>query len=178
MGGLVARSACHVAETNGLAWRQTLRKLVCLGTPHHGSPVERGGSLIHGLIGISRYSAPIARLAQIRSAGVTDMRFGYVSDEHWQGQDRFARAADCRRELALPAGVECFAMAATTAKESRDKLPGDGLVPVESALGRHEQPELTLQFPEAHTWVALGTGHLDVLHRPEVYNKLQEWFST
>jgi len=178
MGGLVARSACHVAETDGLAWRQSLRKLVCLGTPHHGSPVERGGSLIHSLIGISRYSAPIARLAQIRSAGVTDMRFGYISDEHWHGQDRFERAADRRRELALPTGVECFAMAASTAKETRDKLPGDGLVPVDSALGRHTQPGLTLNFPEANTWIALSTSHLDLLHQPAVYDKLKTWLSS
>jgi pimeloyl-ACP methyl ester carboxylesterase len=177
MGGLVARSACHVAETNGLGWRPLLRKLVCLGTPHHGSPVERGGSLVHALIGISRYSAPIARLAQIRSAGVTDLRFGYVSEEHWQGSDRFARGKDQRRALALPAGVDCFAMAASVASDPRASLPGDGLVPVDSALGRHAQPELTLQFPEAHTWVALGTGHLDLLDRPSVYQKLEEWLA-
>jgi pimeloyl-ACP methyl ester carboxylesterase len=34
MGGLVARSAIHVAETAGHAWRGKLRKLVCLATPH------------------------------------------------------------------------------------------------------------------------------------------------
>jgi len=35
MGGLVARSACHSAEAQGLLWLQHLSALVCLGTPHH-----------------------------------------------------------------------------------------------------------------------------------------------
>src|SRR5262249_46991300 len=42
MGGLVARSACYIAETDGLSWRRRLASLVCLGSPHHGAPLERG----------------------------------------------------------------------------------------------------------------------------------------
>src|SRR5205809_789367 len=34
MGGLVARSACHVAEQAGHRWRQRLASMVFLGTPH------------------------------------------------------------------------------------------------------------------------------------------------
>ena len=62
MGGLVARSACHHAEVVGLNWPATLRRLVCLGTPHHGAPLERGGQLIDSLLGKSPYLAPFARL--------------------------------------------------------------------------------------------------------------------
>ena len=47
MGGLVARSACHHGLAAGPTWPKVLRKLVFLGTPHHGSPLERGG---HGLV--------------------------------------------------------------------------------------------------------------------------------
>jgi pimeloyl-ACP methyl ester carboxylesterase len=177
MGGLVARSACHVAETDSLSWRTKLRRLVCLGTPHHGSPLERGGSVLHGLLEVVAYSAPLARLAQIRSAGVTDLRYGNVLDEQWEGRDRFARGEDTRRPLPLPAGVDCYAVAGSTAKTMGDKLPGDGLVPVESALGRHEKPGMTLAFPEAHQWIALGTNHLDLLNRAEVYAKLREWIA-
>ena len=76
MGGLVARSACHAAETGNQAWRDKLTAIVFLGTPHHGSPLERGGNWIDVLLGVSRYSAPLARLGKIRSAGVTDLRYG------------------------------------------------------------------------------------------------------
>ena len=65
MGGLVARSACHVGETAAHAWRSKLRKLVCLGSPHHGAPLERGGHWVDLFLSASRYSAPLARLGKI-----------------------------------------------------------------------------------------------------------------
>ena len=177
MGGLVARSACHYAEAAAHHWRPRLDKLVCLGSPHHGAPLERGGNWIDLLLGVSRYSAPLARLGKIRSAGVTDMRFGFVLDEHWEGRERFAHGGDPRRTLKLPEGVECYAIAASTAPGPRRKLTGDGLVSVDSALGRHRKPELTLAFPEAHQWISFGTGHLDLLSRPEVYDTIRRWLS-
>lgn len=178
MGGLVARSACHAADAAGHAWRAKLSRFVCLGTPHHGAPLERGGNWIELLLGISRYSAPLGKLGRLRSAGVTDMRFGNVLEEHWEGRDRFAHAGDPRRALALPEGVACYAIAGTTAAAEADgKLPGDGLVPVDSALGLHEKSELTLAFPEDHRWIAFGTGHLDLLDRAEVYATLRRWLS-
>jgi hypothetical protein len=178
MGGLVSRSACHHGEAAGHAWRRKLRALFCLGSPHHGAPLERGGHWVDLLLGVSRYSAPLARLGRFRSAGVTDMRFGYVLDEHWEGRDRFAYARDDRTRLDLPEGVGCYAIAATRAPRGAARRLGDGLVPVDSALGRHSRPQLALGFPEAHQWVAHGMGHFDLLGRPEVYAKVRSWLSS
>ncbi|HEX9103989.1 MAG TPA: alpha/beta hydrolase [Polyangia bacterium] len=175
MGGLVARSACAVGEAAGHRWRRRLGALVCLGAPHHGALLERGGNWIDRSLGVSRYSAPLARLGRIRSAGVTDLRHGNVRDEDWQGHDRFAHGHDLRRPLALPDGVACYAIAATTATRPAARLPGDGLVTVDSALGRHADPARTLAFPEAHQWIGFGMGHLDLLGRPEVYATLRGW---
>ena len=177
MGGLVARSACHYGGLGGHRWRRTLRKLICLGSPHHGAPLERGGNWIDTMLVVSRYSAPLARLGQIRSAGVTDMRFGNVRDEDWQGRGRFERGTDRRVPLPLPAGVECYAIAATSAPTPRAKLPSDGIVPVESALGRCERSDLALAFPDSHRWIAFGAGHLDLLDRPDVYATLRSWLA-
>jgi pimeloyl-ACP methyl ester carboxylesterase len=167
MGGLVARSACHYAEEAGLAWRDRLRALVCVGTPNLGAPLERIGHLVQLLGGVSRYSAPIAKLGRLRSAGVTDMRFGNVVDEHWVGRDRFGDRGGDRRAVPLPENVACFALAGTTAKAPKDrkKLPGDGLVPVASALG---------SFPKENVAIAHGVGHLDLLGAG-VYPILLEW---
>ena len=175
MGGLVARSACHYAEAAGHHWRPKLDKLVCLGSPHHGAPLERGGNWFELLLNSTRYSAPLSQLGRIRSAGVTDMRFGLVLDEHWEGTERFASPRDPRRTLKLPDGVECYAIAATTAPGPRDRLPGDGLVSVDSALGRHRKPELTLAFPETHQWIGFGMSHFELLNRAEVYRTLRRW---
>jgi pimeloyl-ACP methyl ester carboxylesterase len=177
MGGLVSRSACHAGETAGHRWRRQLRALVCLGSPHHGTVLERGGNWIDVLLGVSRYSAPFARLGKLRSAGVTDMRFGNVLDEHWEGRDRFAPGRDARSALPLPDGVACYAVAATSATQPAARLPGDGLVSVDSALGRHARPELALAFPADHQFIGFGMGHLDLLGRPEVYDTLRTWLS-
>jgi hypothetical protein len=159
-------------------WRDKLAKVVFLGTPHHGAPLERGGNWVETLLGVSRYSAPLAHLGKVRSAGITDMRFGNVTDEDWAGRDRFARGGDTRAELKLPARVDCYAIAGTTARGGAKDYFGDGLVPVESALGRHPRAELTLAFPGAHQWIANGVGHLHLLQRPEVYDKIRSWLSS
>ena len=93
MGGLVARSACHHGQQAGHAWPKSLRKLVFLGTPHHGAPLERGGHGLDLVMDLSPYSMPFTRLSKARSAGITDLRHGVISSR----EDM--RAAAFRREM-------------------------------------------------------------------------------
>jgi len=175
MGGLVARSACLTGEARGHLWRTRLRSLVTLGCPHHGAPLERGGNWAESLLGLSRYSAPIGRLGRLRSAGVTDLRYGNLVDSDWQGRNRFALAGDPRAVIGLPQGVACFAVAGSTSTAASGKLAGDGLVPVDSALGRHADPARTLDFGDEHCFVAFGTRHLELLDSQVVYAQLRRW---
>jgi len=180
MGGLVARSACHYGALAGHDWRRRLDKLVFIGTPHHGAPLERGGNWVDVLLGATRYSAPLARLGKIRSAGITDLRFGNLVDEDWNQRDRFARSRDRRVPVPLPDGVACYDIAATTGKAAgdlADRLIGDGIVPLASALGQHANPRLALSFDASRQWVAYGTNHLDLLSRREVYAQLKRWLA-
>jgi hypothetical protein len=175
MGGLVSRSACRAGEQAGHSWRRALDAIVFLGTPHHGAPLERGGAWLQHLVGISRYSAPLAALGRLRSAGVTDLRHGDVLDADWRGRDRFHPSRREREQLPLPDGVRCFAVAGTTSARGARRLLGDGLVPVRSALGQHDDPSLDLGFPDERTWIAYGTGHIALLDRPEVYARVLAW---
>jgi hypothetical protein len=177
MGGLVARSACHYGALASHAWLRQLGSLVFLGTPHHGAPMERGGNWIDTLLEISPYTAPFARLGKVRSAGITDLRYGNLADEDWHGRDRFARG-DRRRFVPLPDRVRCFAIGATAAEKplrGHRKLPGDGLVPLASALGRHDNPALDLAIPKSRQWIAHDCGHLDLLDRADVYRRIRGW---
>ncbi len=175
MGGLVTRAACHLAEKKGHAWRRAVESVVFLGTPHQGAPLERGGNWLEALFGVSRMSAPLARLAQLRSAGVTDLRYGLFLEEHWKGHDRFALEHDPRCAQSLPDGVACFAVAASTSAQGTENPLGDGLVPVASALGRHDDPKLHLGFGEAHQRLVFGLNHLDLLSDSDVGRHLVDW---
>ena len=177
MGGLVSRSACHAGETANRRWRSKLRAMIFLGTPHHGSPLEQSGSWAEVLLGVSRYSAPFLRLGRVRSAGITDLRFGNVLDDHWQGRDRFGFAPDSRLPVPLPPDVACYAIAGSASRRAVGRLSSDGLVSVSSALGLHPDPNLALSFPEARTWIAGGMSHLDLLHHPDVYGTMRSWLS-
>src|SRR5215218_8297018 len=137
MGGLISRSALHYAASAGHEWPRRLRKIVFLGTPHHGAALERGGNGVDAILEALPYAARFARLGKIRSAGITDLRYGNLLDEDWEKRDRFEPARDDRRAVPLPADVECYAMAATTGKKTgdlNDRFLGDGLVSVSSAM--------------------------------------------
>ena len=140
--------------------------------------MERGGHWIDIALGASPYTAPLSRLGRIRSAGITDLRYTCLLDEDWHGRDRFARSAGHHAAVPLPENVPCFAVAATTGKQVgdlKDRLIGDGLVPLASALGCHAESDRNLMFPQDRQWIAFETGHLDLLDRSEVYAQLRRW---
>ena len=178
MGGLVARSAFHYAAEAGHGWPGLDAALVTLGSPHHGAPLERLGSLVDTFLDATRYTAPLAAIGQARSAGVTDLRFGNVVDEDWAGRDRFEPPTDARRPTPLPPGVACYLVAATTGDGRgglRDRTVGDGLVPLASALGRH--PAHDLGVPPERQWVAVGRTHFDLLWDDAVTARLAAWLA-
>jgi len=180
MGGLVARSACQHAAEQRHAWLASLRKLVFLGTPHHGAPLERGGRLVDGALGLSPYVRPFARLGKARSAGITDLRYGNLRDADWQGRDRHAQRRDDRLPTPLPRGVAAFAVAATLAERPgrlHRAVIGDGLVPLASALGEHRDPALALDIPAQRRGVVAACAHLDLLCHDEVHTALRDWLA-
>lgn len=174
MGGLVTRSACHYGAAAGHGWLNALTRLVFLGTPHHGAPLERAGNRANLLVGISPYSAPLTRLGMIRSAGIRDLRFGNLLDEDWQSHDHSHRH-DPRQVVALPDGVACFVVAASKRQQAGPRQPGDGLVPVRSALGQHKDSALSLPISEEHQALVYGTDHFDLLSSQVVFQTLLGW---
>jgi pimeloyl-ACP methyl ester carboxylesterase len=177
MGGLIARSAYHYGTVAGHKWPRQLRKIIFIGTPHHGTPLERLGSLVMGALELSPYTNAFARLGKIRSAGITDLRYGNLLDDDWYGRDRFEHSGDLRRPMPLPEGVQCYAIAATVEKTVGldGGFRGDGIVPVDSALGRHEDPVMRLSFAESRKWVGHDMNHFDLLSKPAVYAHIKRW---
>ena len=173
----MSRSAYHYGMMAGHVWPQHLRKLIFLGTPHHGALLERGGNWVNVCLGLNPYTSPFARLGNIRSAGITDLRYGNLLDEDWQGFDRFEHTGDVRHPVPLPEEVLCYAIAGNIGKKP-DALFGDGMVPVNSALGRYEDPRLTLSFAASRQWVGYGMNHWNLLDRPAVYKQIRRWVAS
>jgi len=160
MGGLVARCAIESARAAGHRWPSNLTDIVFLGTPHHGAPLERAGHWIDLTLSNTPYAAPFARLSKVRSAGITDLRSGI--------------------DLPLPKGVRCCAIAGLLGEEEgalKGRLLGDGLVPLDSALGRSAVVARQLAFADDRRFIARGVNHMQLLSRLEVCVQLRKWLS-
>lgn len=178
MGGLVSRSAVHYGQEQQKSWTKHLKKIIFLGTPHHGARLEQAGNYLDVVLEAVPYAKPFARLGKIRSAGVTDLRYGNLVDEDWQDNDRFEMQGDQRRNIPLPEQVACYCIAAIFGKAMdtvSTRLLGDKLVDVKSALGKHKNPNKNLQVKTENTWIAYETSHLDLLNKPTVYSRIKEW---
>ena len=152
--------------------------MVFLGTPHHGAPLARGGHSLQNILGFSPYTAPFARLTSLRSVGITDLRYGNLLDEDWQEPDQPTHKKDPRQVVTLPKTAECYAVAATLGEDRgdlEDRLLGDGLVPVASALGQHRDATRALAIPVANQHIHYKANHWDLLSDPTIYARLLEW---
>ena len=172
MGGLVARSAAYYGRLAAHGWLNQLNTMVFLGTPHHGAPLERGGAWLERAMGLSPYVVPFVRLGKTRSAGINDLHHGSVTDT-------------AQEFVQLPESVTCYAIAASLATQAdtmqnrmKDRLLGDGLVPVDSALGRSVDDSRFLAIPEERQWIGFKMGHLELLSHPGVYAQLHDWLQT
>lgn len=165
MGGLVARSAAHYAQGQEAVWLRRLRRIICLGTPQRGAPLEQvahGLTCLLGAIPVPGTLAPAAVLRG-RSAGLQDLRYGYTVDEEWQAA---GAGTQSRRHVPPVAGVEHIAVAATVTRDPihwRGRLLGDLLVRPASAGA-----------PPAGRVHLLGRlHHLHLLNHPAVYAVLR-----
>ena len=177
MGGLVARSALAHAVSGDLALSRLPTRVVFLGTPHHGAPLERAGSWVDTLVGKTPYSAPLVRLGKLRSAGIQDLRHDNLHGP--EGMDREGDGrADVRRPVPIPAHVAAYAIAASTGPAPTAggaAARGDGLVPIASALGQHRLRALDLRIPRSRRWVGYGLGHVEMLGDAKVYQRMHCW---
>jgi pimeloyl-ACP methyl ester carboxylesterase len=172
MGGLITRSACHQAIQAKQSWVEHLNKLITLGSPHAGAPLERAGRGVDYVLGISPYTAPFARLGLVRSAGIQDLRDGAVTP--------------LSEKPLWPRHVKLYTLACTKQKAPDQKLDlaaplkrllGDGLVPIKSALAQDDKPALglPLKIPAARQAIVYETDHFQMLSSQKVAKHLKTW---
>jgi pimeloyl-ACP methyl ester carboxylesterase len=179
MGGLVIRSGCWYGNQAGRPWLEKLRRVVYLGTPHHGSPVERAGHRFDRAMRSIQYVEPLM-FGRRRSAGIKDLRHGNLLDEDWAEPGSGRNVADRRCAVPLLDGIDHFFAVASVGRHAHDlrgHLFGDLLVHSGSAVGAHPDPHKHLAVEPDHCRVFHETGHLDLLSDDEVHVHVIEWFS-
>jgi triacylglycerol lipase len=190
MGGLVIRSACHYASStrrrHGRArfrrsWTSKVRRVVLVGVPNTGAPLE----VFANLTSATLWSLPIpaTRLVGLgldtRSAGIKDLRFGAILDEDWQEQDPDARQRPVPHQVA-PLRRAAYLIIAGSVTADPDhpltRMIGDALVTSSSASGALDDPTGGGLFPGATVRLFPKTTHLALANRPEVYDAIDHWW--
>jgi pimeloyl-ACP methyl ester carboxylesterase len=179
MGGLVARSACHLADEEDAPWVRQVRHVVSLGSPHMGAPLEQAVHLASAALHALPETRPVSAFLRRRSAGIRDLRQGSLVDEDWRDRDPDAlRAAACREVPLLEGATHCF-VAATITRSPRHplgRLIGDLLVLEPSASGRGRTRRIP--FKEEHGIHVGPATHFALLNHPRVYERLRDWLAT
>ena len=179
MGGLVIRSACCYAQRSEAQWLQHLQKIICLGTPHHGSPLEKAGHAFETAMQKIPYLEPML-FGKLRSVGIKDLRHGSLLDEDWQGHDPDSSGADTRQVVPMVPGVQYFFAAASVGRDHSDPLGlllGDLLVRPDSAVGTHKNALRKLNIEPQNCRVFHEKNHFDLLSDNRVQQQVLDWCS-
>jgi hypothetical protein len=171
MAGLVARSACHQVPEDA-AWLAAATDVVCLGSPHHGAPLEQVVNA--GGRALQRFPESLAfdTFLRRRSAGIKDLRYGNVRREDWDGHDPDELLRDRRQAARHPERVRLHLVGATLGRRTSGlgALAGDVMVRFPSASGQHRR--LALRAHRIHH--VPSAGHLELLSHPRVLELLTD----
>lgn len=190
MGGLVIRSACHYASALwprgrhlplGRPWITRVRRVVLVGVPNTGAPLE----VFVNLTSATLWSLPVpaTRLVGLgldhRSAGIKDLRFGAILDEDWQEQDPSAlERTRPQRVRRLRRAHYLVIVGSVTADPEHPlaRIIGDALVTSSSATGLVEDASGSELLPGATVRLFPKVTHLALANRPEVYAAIDAWW--
>ncbi len=167
MGGLVARSAVHQAHAGAARWASLVTRLVCLGTPHAGAPLERSVARAAALLDRIRPAAPLSWLLALRSDGIKDLAEGYLHEHQWAG-DRVVE----RAEAVLPDNVRQLHVSATLSRSQDSvlgRVVGDLMVGPSSAADPEQDAD--------RRWLG-GITHFDLPRHDAVHQTLLDWLGT
>lgn len=181
MGGLVTRSACYYAPLQNANWLEKVHKLFFLGTPHLGAPLEKFGNALTFLlkeIPIS-YTQISGDIINLRSAGIKDLRYGYIIDEDWKNHHPDELLKNNKNVIPLLEDVEYYIISGTLTKDPNHLVSewfGDILVRKDSAKGKSKSKH-HLAFDFNHHKEFSGVAHLKIVDSIDVYEQIKTWIS-
>ena len=177
MGGLVVRSAAEYGRRHDAAWLTRVKTIICIGAPNLGAPLERATNGVTNLLrrfDLAGTQIP-AQLLDVRSAGIKDLRFGYIVDEEWQAHAPDALLVDNRQAIPLVAGISYHTIGGTLTQDPGHPatlLLGDLLVRPASATGRAGDPTRRISFHSGRVFP--GINHFHLANHPDVYGLIRQ----
>jgi pimeloyl-ACP methyl ester carboxylesterase len=175
MGGLVARSACHYGTRGG--WVQRVRHVFTLGAPHRGASLEQAANVACSALSALPETRPFARPLKIRSAGIKDLRYGYLIEEDWLDHDPDAFLRNTGRELPFLKSANHYFVCATVSHDADaplSRMIGDLLV-LRSSAWSHAKRGERMRFPVDQYSHVGGATHFDLLNHPAIYGQIKGW---
>lgn len=173
MGGLMLRAACHEASRDDATWVEPLRQVIYLGAPHLGAPLEQMVNAASYALRAVPETRAFAGILETRSAGIKDLRYGYVCDEDWDGHDADALLRNTGTDVPLIQGPRHCFVAACAGRDPERRLTGaigDLLVGVASASGPRGCDIALDQVRRLP-----GLNHFQLLNHPRVYAEIRDW---
>ena len=180
MGGLIARSANHFTTSSHTQWHTQLSQVICLGSPHLGAPLEQVAHLGTSLLDQISFTQPIAKIIQQRSIGIKDLRYGYVTDEDWAGQDQDSLEGNKRKAAQKLQHVKYSFIGSSLSNDTQHPVAhtlGDILVPVKSSTGDHHAEELRVPYCDERYKLLGGINHIALQNHPLAYDQIKDWLS-
>jgi pimeloyl-ACP methyl ester carboxylesterase len=175
MGGLVIRSACHYGQQASAAWAPRVRHVFYIGSPHLGAPLARAAGFAGWALGKAAETRPFVTMVNGSSAGIKDLRYGYVLDDDWAGCDLDSCLRDHRHDAPLLAGANHCVISATVTADPGSKAGaavGDLLVQPASAHGRRGDIQHIGFRLESGRGLG-GIHHVDLLSHPAVWEAMR-----
>jgi len=177
MGGLVIRSACHLGAERAARWATIVKRIVYLGSPHLGAPLEVGASRAAAALRRLPETRPLGNALASRSVGIKDLRFGDIAADDWTVlEDLDARRDEPSACRPLLPSAEHYYIGATLGRRHDTvaaRIIGDALVPWHSASGTGRTRQLGLEVDRGRHLA--GLHHFDLLNHPRVYAVLRDW---
>lgn len=180
MGGLIYRSACYYGQKDGKKWVKLITKIFYLGSPHLGTHLARLGKLATTVL--SQIPNPVTKmivsLSDLRSAGVKDLRYGYLTDEDWQNKKSDNLFYWHHNKTPLLKNAEHYLICGTLSKipgSTMGRLFGDGLVHPASGTGKGLFASSAIPFLQDHCKIILGISHTHLQKNQRVYEQIRDW---
>jgi pimeloyl-ACP methyl ester carboxylesterase len=173
MGGLVARSACHLGDRAGARFPQAVRHVFCLGTPQLGADLEKALNVLAWTLARLPETRALADVLRARSVGIKDLRFGSLSEEDWIGADPDEFLRDRGEEVPFLPDAHYYFVGASVGPDPLRRLVGDLLVRLPSASGRAGGHGRRIPFEVDNGLELPGVNHFALLNHPAVYEQIR-----